>query len=1136
MNLVNDGWAGQRDLVSPSYSPQITPDIPSSSSSSSSNIQLKKRNRISFVCQNCRKSKMKCDREKPECTRCLKQGIKCVYDEERQPRPRIPNKDATIAKLERDVKYWQTKAMKLLGQQQDQITKKRTFTAMEEQNVSTDVFNKVTAKTRNIETNDDDSLDDIEINLYKEHPKLIFSKVMKHDVKPLSENYVITQDKFIASCIASVFISPAQNTMIPALTANANIARAQPSVRDNVLKLKSVLMAECTDPEQRVRIDDFTDRILQNTNSSRNLKIGMILSMLYNTVGRQFLEDRCSGEYSELLQSFIQEFETILPPFEVIQKYKTHFCEYIFPNLPFLQREMFEESIQKTLFPDPENPTKIKLNLGNTHLREKIENLSTLLVILKLSYISLRYIIHSDDDPRTNSGNSTYVTNEELRRYPITNDAILLAQRCLASENWCACANENIITCLLYIWSFFAFSPEEGDLFLEHPTDIISSLIMMLSTSIGLHRDPDDFPQLRDPSLSDKRSLNQRRLLWVSVVGICSFESTLKGRHPLLASDLMCSFLSTSAPNSVKHYMEKVSRDLVGENNETLLKIHEFTVKRAELSLLLSDLDNLTMSYNNTFSLRFLELSREKIEIFVEENFPLLELDKSTKRKGKGSKFPQEDIASKLNFLATQNSNALQSRIIAKLMFLRASVAVFLHFEVKVLEDESFLPYYYKYFIQTCVDALNLVKFFNDFFAGSYSDFVYKSTNYNVTKVIQLALPSALFCLVGMILRVNAASDSVFAAYQGYNKKGGANTMPAEKSAELNAYFERITFLQGELESSLQYIYIFSSKYLRFNYFSIFKLFAVFDVILQRVSIGKLWLSIYKMAHTKNLHSRIVKNLRMTLGVQLDKGEDLVKELKQRNHLNKMSINDLTKLCQEVHNIFETMAKPMEKEGTYMSSMSPTFAPTGDKQKENNNYSAGNNENDGGGIFFERKYPNGVSDSRECRNGSLESKFKLEEEPGVGSRSSQMFAPFSYISALNNLQKLSSAATLSQNLDFQTKLKKNRMRLILWTIRKIAKPSGQPMDVHDVSNNGNLSSQGFNKLHPGNVQRQAYSDRGPLENFSHGNTNLGGNMGSNSVLNNYMKGNEEAVPTEYSAFFGGLDLFDYDFFFGSDVP
>lgn len=70
--------------------------------------------------------------------------------------------------------------------------------------------------------------------------------------------------------------------------------------------------------------------------------------------------------------------------------------------------------------------------------------------------------------------------------------------------------------------------------------------------------------------------------------------------------------------------MGRVSKDMTGSEDELLIKIHEGTVKRAQLSLLLVNMDNLTMSYKDTFSLRYLELLREKIEIYIAENFPLI--------------------------------------------------------------------------------------------------------------------------------------------------------------------------------------------------------------------------------------------------------------------------------------------------------------------------------------------------------------------------------------------------------------------------------------------------------------------------------------------------------------------------------
>lgn len=1146
------------------------------------------RNRLSFVCQACRKSKTKCDREKPKCTRCVKMNIECIYDVAKQPRPRIPNKDATIAKLEKDVVYWQNKAMKLLNQQEE-ILHSLKDTHISNNNNDSILSHNSTANNnnnnnsnvnapntlpfiqmaKNVNNNDGDYLKDIEINLYNDHPTMILSKVLKHDVKPLSENYIIIQDRFMACCIASAFMSQNSNSMIPALTANANISRAKESVRNNVAKLKNILMKQCTDPARRTRIEEFTDRILENTNSSKSLKIGMILSMLYNTVGHQYLEDYCtsSDNYSDLLKLFIQEFERLLPPYEIIQSYKKHFYQYVYPNLPFLQKEIFEESISQTITCNPDDPSKIKLNLGCNHLRDKIENLSILMVILKLSYVSLRAIINydeKDDSSKNVMGNKNssssmpiYVTQEQINKYPISNDFILIAQRCLASENWFACANENIITCLLFIWSFFAFSPEEGDFFLEHPTDIISSLIMMLSTSIGLHRDPSDYAQLKEPSLSDQRLLNQRRLLWVSVVGICSFESTLKGRHPLLSSDFMSSFLDTKGTNSIKHYMERVSLDMTGNEDELLIKIHEWTVKRAQLSLLLADLDSITMYYNDTFSLRYLELSREKIEIFVAENFPLLELEK---RKTKNNKKNTEDFNPHSILIANRNSNALQSILISKLMFLRTSAAIYLHFEVKSLEDPSLLPYYYKYLIQTASDCLNLIKVINDFFSDEYHDYIYKSNSFNITKIIQLSLPTALFTLIGIIIRLTLTNNNTFNNFQ-----TNINNYTFHQKAELNMRFEHTTFIQRELENTLEWVYAFASKNLRFTYFSIFKLFAVGDVVLQRIRNGEIWQGICKLSKLKGLQTKITKNLRMTLGVNIEQGADLIHDLERRNFIEKMPVRELAKLCKAIHDIHLTIKKPLPGfredqklyappsvqltlEGKYLrpslgsitTSVPTTTAYYNYANIPYNQFSITslpvNNKN------IHSQYPyNGQASTFTSNSNHYHIDPQIQSAMLVNHNSPHMLNSMTPVPENNNVKSFSGAVNHNNFSPFMVNRNLPPLNVpISPSVMNVNKNIPNFTTFAHEYNTANFNNSSYNNpnISGGQLQKNINTSNLIVSNSGTQNGNdlskYSGYSINENMAKEFLERTKPSSETYQDEFFDGFDLFDYDFLFGND--
>lgn len=131
----------------------------------------KKRNRLSFVCQACRKAKTKCDQEKPRCGRCTKQNLFCIYDVARQKAPRNPNKDATIARLKKEIRYWRNKTVDLTQEKKD------FYTAM---NRSTDDPNNVKRTNKSSQNNT------FPISLYKTHPRLIMTKVMKREINPLS--------------------------------------------------------------------------------------------------------------------------------------------------------------------------------------------------------------------------------------------------------------------------------------------------------------------------------------------------------------------------------------------------------------------------------------------------------------------------------------------------------------------------------------------------------------------------------------------------------------------------------------------------------------------------------------------------------------------------------------------------------------------------------------------------------------------------------------------------------------------------------------------------------------------------------------------------------------------------------------
>lgn len=851
---------------------------------SGADAHVKKRNRISFVCQACRRSKTKCDREKPRCSRCVQHGIPCVYDVEQQPAPKNPSKDATIARLEKEVAYWKNKAQDSLNkeQQYDSLPKR-----LRESGYASDSqpAKKVKGWPGYGMTPD---LENVQVNLYRTHPSMIMNRVMKREVKPLSENYAIAQDPFLSGLIAAVFLGPSNNTMIPALSANASVSRALPSVRDNVSKLKEKLISQCHNEAQKTRINEFTERILQNNTKDR-VRVGMLPNSILTSFDRNYLEDICpsNGDYSEALRSFIIEMQDILPPLKILNSYKAHFYESVFPNLPFLNKQHFEESLASTLFEDEHDPTKIRIKLGRSRLRSKMENLCILLVILKLSYISLLFLNEGEEEMGTD------INRDVINKYPIGNETIILAENVLSAENLFACANENIITCLLYIWSFFVYSPEEGDFFLEHPTDVLTGVIVMLASSIGLHRDPSDFPRLC--KLEDPSVITHRRILWIAVVTTICLESSLKGRHPLSLDAAMEQFTSLKSSHAMEDYMRKIKRDKSGKDISEM-RVHELCLKRSFLALLIYDMDKLSLTYRGSFHLGEIEESRSKIENFLAENFDLSDLEKVSGRAAdETAEFPKSNMTRALN------SVTLHSVIMSRVVLLRASMALFYHFEYAAIENPEQLPIYAKYLVRVCSDALSLIGFITKYFGDGYKSSLLPSYCYNITKGTQIALSSTFFGMLGIIMRVEMASNMISSNHQNQ----ASHTSKRDDMKTNNQKVETLRTLKMDLQSALESVYRVASKHLRFTYFSVFKMLALFDVIIHRMRKGELWTTMLRLQHVEEMNQRSVKALSMALALDLDDGHTVINQLRKRNHLVHLPAEKLSAIFREVRCVIE---------------------------------------------------------------------------------------------------------------------------------------------------------------------------------------------------------------------------------------
>ena len=864
----------------------------------------KKRNRLSFVCQACRKSKTKCDKLKPKCSRCKSQDLSCVYDIAIQTRPKCASRKSQIQMLDNELDFWKKKTNYLMKLQYEKILKNS--------NKSTNhLFGDLEMlPEKDLINNKRTVVDfwDLNVNIYRKDTNLIISPIMKTEVTPLSENNIIVNDHFIITLIISVVATSTENVaLLPAYAAEPNMAKYSPSVISTILKNKDILVQHCQNPNERRRIEYFTNKILQiPTVDKDNSRIKSFLADVNKDLSYPYLEDHVTSEggYSDLLKSFIQSYEEVLPPYDVILHYKSHFYENIYPCLPFLNKNSFEEMFKNIVFKDPNDINKIKLKFGTSGLRGKIETMCLLAIILKLSYMSLMFINEKDRDNK-------YVSSDILKTYPISDKTISLIQKCSVSENWVACPNEEIVACLLYMWSYLVFSPEEGDFFTANPTDVLCNMIIMLSTTIGLHRDPKDFRNLDGDWNRGLR--NHRRLLWLCIIGMSGIEIILKGRRGTSKS-FMSSFIDIDDPNVLGQYLERVKDDMETEDS-FVLKLHENTFKYAYLVALHQRISDCFLKYNGTFKLSEINDLKKKIDNFIKKEFRLESPEVNLKDLNVNGS--NDDIINQLSIITTKNSANFLYTILSKLIMLRVSLALLFHFEkccarqklekeqndpnVTSNNDIDYMPYYYHYLKECVCYTVELSQYVSFFYEKNNTDLISPMTTYHISKIIQLSLSSILLTSLSTGLKIHVALNELMSS-------------PTSVVIETSEKIQLLSNLEVQMRTALFGTYNLVSENLRFTYYPVFKMLVLFDVFMVKYKKDELLPNFFKSLMAKFNNERYQRLFGLTFNFKILKGKRMIDDIRSRNLISSCTNDQLKSILQEIHNtrIEIIPEKPME--------------------------------------------------------------------------------------------------------------------------------------------------------------------------------------------------------------------------------
>lgn len=1021
----------------------------------------KKRNRLSYVCQACRRSKTKCDKSKPQCIRCYKLNITCIYDTINQIPPKNLTNEKRIKSLENELDYWQKKTKFLLQEQELHLKNKRRFSVMYngKNNNTTDknmnesnsnkantffwtnnsspsnspndnfdnntgnhksYLNKTTSQdplddtnekkrrllkianlvidspspnnqinymnnndimninqnlknnnnndnnntnsigvdsisnSNNFNENNNYNISSIEtcldtiysndnffklnINLCQHNPRLIMSKVMKKEVNPLSGNYLMINDSFFASLLLSLFVKSKGNkycnlnVLITVLSSEISISKTQSSIVDSVLKLKNVVLNQNLHRKQIIinRINLFFDRLLNNNDERKTIEMNKILNSMIpkindlndtyseSNIFEDFLND--NEKYSKILQDFINDLEDVLPPLSVILQYKQHFMENIYVLLPYFDIETFNDSIMDTLTIDPNNIQRCKINLKKFNIRQKLENVVILLLIVKISYMTLILINDGESLGNINS----HVTVDILHQYPIGNEIMVFALRLLIAENWTACPNENILTILMYIWSYYVFSPDEGEIFMETGTHGISNTIIMLASAIGLHRDPLDYSQVME--YKDKRIINQRRLLWLSVISMTAFESALNGfRVP--TKNLLESFININDIESYDKYISRILKDIPVDSRtrEFTKDLHDMVLRRTMLSLLHQKINRLTMTYSKSVSLWEIEESLAALDKFEHET----ELSIKTRQKidFNGSNSSQEDMISQLSIVIARPTLLFVTKIMNKILQVRTSYAIMIFFEDKCVNDKSYLNHFYRYFKLTIKFNLDLIKLYEKYYYDTRHDENYKRLSklnkYYISKFLQLGLPTAMFTILVIITRLELSQSVLMTENEhieaktnddksnfSIDKVNFSNDKGNNDNLKKIEILERLSNL---LKPILKKMSKTANTNLKFLYFSTFKILSIYELLIAKIQNRELCYEFFDKLKLNEMDPRMAKFLKMSFNITFTNSAESISQTINNEKLNKLNKLNLLELLKSKSHFMITPVEQLEE-------------------------------------------------------------------------------------------------------------------------------------------------------------------------------------------------------------------------------
>lgn len=710
---------------------------------------VRKRNKPTFVCTNCKRKKIKCDRKTP-CSSCVKLniGYTCVYDTRWTTAGKDNNHHKQlsrgassnsldhleVAQLKAKVAELESIIAQHNMKEDEGVTKpdadlEPVYKASDTSYARAQpIPPPETPVTPNPIVNPKDAL-----NFYTGYTPLhIKGNIRRVNFGPLSWIALLKRDPALSLTWKDLSTKGYSSTInlrqMPLTLENIVILNTQMSTSEGVSpnmdkyfrrKFLEIEGYDETMPYHSLaRIGANNGQSggnEQKTNgNTSNKQSDFKMSFTLISLARTVFEGKINPELQ-----LIEKIKTMLPSKKVFWSLIDLFFKNVYPFYPFIDEDSFKKDLQKIVGKvDYEDKPFTKVNISK---KLDLAVVALCFICLRMTYLSL--YSNKDSTNRSIVDSRDMTLTKFLFQNPINSSCIDVANSCIQCFHFRRKSNLSVFQAILYMRFYRNIAPEEGDGIDGGDSQVGTALLVQMAISLGLNREPDLLDVCNDEKIN-----HLGRKIWAALIS---------------ADFVYC--LSVGNPTSIHPQHHDVSEPFLTSKNSNIQDIEMESVITQTFGVVDSDRDLVRRLLGYVLNIRHgVEMNKITHKLHVTEQiwqarFNVMQ-NQQLKDEIDNSKHTRPDIR---RFLYIEKARKF---LIMKIPITSFYYHIYLHYE-KMMDTELSFFYLLKIFL---IITNDLMPYIEDIITGYLS-----SVGLFLNPLVQLGLLKSNEIVFSCLVRVN---------------------------------------------------------------------------------------------------------------------------------------------------------------------------------------------------------------------------------------------------------------------------------------------------------------------------------------------------------------------------------------------